>query len=80
VSTPSVLFRQLKWISIHNLVVYILRGEHPKDLRNLFTFARGTREANSGMSSTDLKLPIVSIEFAKTKLSYRDARLLIHCD
>ena len=79
---PSIeLFRQLKWIPIHNLIkmrkiIFVfnfLKTSWPQDLSNLFSFLRESHDAYIRSSITDLKLPQVKSEIAKFQLSYSGA-------
>ena len=79
VSTPSVvLFRELKWIPIHNIIKMkkilivsnVLRFPTPEEDLKLFVLCRELHEANTRSSLTDFRLRIVKPELAKTKLSY----------
>lgn len=81
---PSIeLFRQLRWIPIHNLikmrkillVFNTLKTSWPQDLCKLFSFLRDSHDVNTRSSITDLKLPRVKTEMAKSKLSYCGAML-----
>lgn len=82
--TPSViLFHELKWIPIVNLikmrklllVFNVLKNKAPYHLFNLFEFINETHNVRTRSSLTNLKIPLVTTEVAKTKISYTGAML-----
>ncbi len=78
-----VLFRNLDWIPIFNLikmrkilmVFNILKTSWPPDLRKLFVFVRDSHPISTRSSISDLKVPLVRIEQAKSKISYSGGSL-----
>ena len=82
--TPTViLFQKLGWIPIliqinmrKLLIVFnVLKNKAPSNLLDLFQFINDTHSVRTRSSLTDLKLPKVSSEIAKTKISYGGAML-----
>lgn len=81
---PSInLFRQLKWIPIYNIIKMrkilltfnSLKTSQPDDIRSLFTFRCESSSIYTRSSLTDLEIPFVKTEIAKSKLSFSGASL-----
>ena len=78
-----VLFCKLNWIPIFNLikmrkilmVFKSLKTSWPPDLRKLFAFVRDSHPVYTRSSNSDLKLPQVKTEQAKSNISYSGASL-----
>ena len=78
-----IIFQKLGWIPILNqikmsklLIVFnVLKNKAPSNLLDLFQSINDTHSVRIRSSLTDLKLPKVSSEIAKTEISYSGAML-----
>jgi hypothetical protein len=52
-----------------------LKTSQPSDVRELFTFCCETSSINTRSSLTDLKIPVIKTEIAKSKISFSGASL-----